>query len=280
MNVRIINNIFLGIRSYGKAFRFMFKNRLHYYIVIPAILMLLIYYLGTLLKEHQFETSAKNINGIIWYILSLLAELSIALLLMKFSKYLVVTLLSPLLAHLSQKTEFILTGNRYPFSFQVMLHDVKRAFQIVVRNLMWEYFFFLIILVVSSLGWSNPSSSPVFYLTFVIGFYYYGFSFMDYINERRELTMDESIHFTRQNRGLAITLGGFYSVMILLPVDLAVLFNFSEFSVDFWGHLGAFLWNVFLWLTAATAPIISIIASTIALNDLVDLSKNKRAETT
>lgn len=255
----------------------MFEYRLQYYIFIPAILMLCIYHWGTLFREHQFDTDANNMNDIVWYILSLLAELSIAFLLMKFSKYLVVTLLSPLLAHLSQKTEFLLTGNKYPFSFQVLIHDVRRAFQIVVRNIMWEYFFFLVIWVVAKLGWEDANSSPIFYLTFVIGFYYYGFSFMDYINERRKLTMDESIHFTRKNRALAITIGGFYSIMILVPVDISVLFNFSGFSEDFWGHLGTFSWNIFLWAMASTAPILAIISATIALNDLVDLSENEHS---
>lgn len=268
----------MGVRAYGKAVRFMFENRLYYYIAIPAILMLAIYYLGTLVREHRFDTSANNMNDIIWYILSLMVELSIALLLMKFSKYLVVTLLSPLLAHLSQRTEFLLTGNKYAFDFKVLVHDVKRAFQIVIRNFMWEYFFFLIIWIVAELGWENPKSSPIFYLTFVIGFYYYGFSFMDYINERRKLTIDDSIHFTRKNRGLAITIGAFYSVMILVPVDISVLFNFTGFTDNFWPNLGAFSWNVFLWIMASTAPVIAIIAATIAVNDLVDLSNNEYSQ--
>src|SRR5690606_4083313 len=135
-----------------------------------------------------------------------------------FSKYLVVILLSPMISHLSMKTEKILTGNTYPFSFNQLIQDIKRATKIVIRNLMWEYFFFLIILIVSFLGWENPRSSPVFYLTFVIGFFYYGFAFLDYINERRRLDIDESIIFVRNHRGLAIAIGGFYSLLILVPL--------------------------------------------------------------
>lgn len=268
----------MGLRSYGKAFRLMFQHRLHYFIVIPAIFMLLIYYVGTLVRDHHFSTEANNMNDIIWYILKLIVELSIAMLFMKFSKYLVVTWLSPLIAYLSEKTEFILTGNKYKLDLKILWHDVKRAWKIVIRNLMWEYFFFVIIVVVSALGWEDPMSSPIFYLTFIIGFYYYGFSFMDYINERRRLDIDESIHFTRKNRGLAITIGGLYSVMILVPVDISVLFDWSGFKQDFWNHLGLFLWNIFLWITAATAPVITIIATTIALHDLVDLSKNEKSK--
>jgi len=207
--------------------------------------------------------------------LYLLIEITIAILLMKFAKYLVVALLSPLLAKLSEKTENILTGNKYPWNFAQLVSDVKRAMRIIVRNLMWEYFFFLVILVVSFIGWEDPTSSPIFYLTFVIGFYYYGFAFMDYINERRRLTMDQSIAFMRENRGLAVAIGGVYSILILVPVDISVLFNFSAFGENFGSALGNFLLNLFLWICASAAPILAIIAATIAMDDLVDLSTNE-----
>ena len=132
-------------------------------------------------------------------------------------------------------------------------------------------------MIVSIIGWEDPKSSPVFYLTFVIGFYYYGFAFLDYINERRRLTMDESIEFMRQNRGLAIVIGGMYSILILVPVDISVLFNYSAFNQDFLSALGRFSLNLFLWICASAAPILAIIAATIAMDDLVDLSTNEHS---
>jgi len=255
----------------------MIEYRLYWYLGIPAVLMLFIYWLGAKIQSHKFIPQTETINEIIWYMFYLLIEISIAVLLMKFAKYLVVALLSPLLAKLSEKTENILTGNKYPWNFAQLVSDVKRAMRIIVRNLMWEYFFFLIILIVSFIGWEDPTSSPIFYLTFVIGFYYYGFAFMDYINERRRLSMDQSISFMRENRGLAIAIGGVYSILILVPVDISVLFNFSAFSVDFSGALGNFLLNLFLWICASAAPILAIIAATIAMDDLVDLSTNEHS---
>ena len=255
----------------------MIEYRFYWYLGIPAVLMLFIYWIGAKIQAHRFIPDTETMNDIIWYMFYLLVEISIAILLMKFSKYLVVTILSPLLARLSEKTENILTGKKYPWNFAQLVSDVKRAMRIVVRNLMWEYFFFLIILIVSIIGWENPKSSPVFYLTFVIGFYYYGFAFLDYINERRRLTMDESIEFMRQNRGLAIVIGGMYSILILVPVDISVLFNYSAFNQDFLPALGRFSLNLFLWICASAAPILAIIAATIAMDDLVDLSTNEHS---
>ena len=231
-----------------------------------------------MVRHHYIAPKAENMNEIVWYLIFVMIEISIALLLMKFAKYLVVVLLSPLISSLSMKTERILTGKKYPFSMRQLIHDIKRAMRIVVRNLMWEYFFFLLILLVSFLGWEDPKSSPIFYLTFVIGFFYYGFAFIDYINERRRLNMDESITFVRNHRGLAISIGSIYSLLILVPVDLGALFNWSNFSDDPGGTLGRFGLHLFLWLCASAAPILAIVAATIAMDDLVDLKSNKYSE--
>ena len=237
--------------------------------------MLIIYKVGAIIQEHYVAPDAKNMNEIVWYLIYVMIEISIAILLMKFAKYLVVVILSPLISHLSMKTEKILTGNVYPFSLKQLIHDVKRAMRIVVRNLMWEYFFFMIIFVVSLLGWEDPKASPIFYLTFLIGFFYYGFAFLDYINERRRLDIDQSIFFVRNNRGLAVAIGCVYSLLILVPVDIGALFNWTNFSEDATGTITRFLLHLFLWFCASSAPILAIVAATIAMDDLVDLKSNK-----
>ncbi len=150
--MRFLKNMAFGVRSYWKAIKFMIEYRFYWYLGIPAVLMLFIYWLGAKIQSHKFVPQTETINEVIWYLFFLLVEISVAILLMKFAKYLVVGLLSPLLAQLSQKTENILTGNKYPWNFKQLVNDVKRAMRIIVRNLMWEYFFFLIILTVSFIG--------------------------------------------------------------------------------------------------------------------------------
>lgn len=276
--MQFIRNFFLGIRAYFKAIKFIIEHKFYWYLIAPAILMILIYKVGEMIKDHHFEPLANNMNSIVWNLIYAMIEISIAILLMKFAKYLVVVILSPLISHLSMKTEKILTGNTYPFNFRQLVHDVKRAMRIVVRNLMWEYFFLVIILIVSFLGWENPRSSPVFYLSFVIGFFYYGFAFLDYINERRRLDIDESILFIRTNRGLAIAIGCVYSLLILVPVDISALVDWSTFSEEPGAVIGRFLLHLLLWISASAAPIVAIVASTIAMHDLVDLKTNAHSK--
>lgn len=274
LTMRFFKNLLIGLRAYFKAIRFIREHKLYWYILIPAVLMLGIYKIGEHIQQKAVHVEVTNMNEIIWFLIHMMIEISIALLLMNFAKYLVVILLSPLLAHLSEKTERILTGNTYPFNFQQLFHDVRRGIRIAVRNLMWQYFFFLIIFLVSAIGWKEPEKAPVFYLIYAIAFYYYGFSFIDYVNERRKLNMDESIHFVRQNRGLAVAIGMIYSILILMPVDLSVIFSFSSFKNEsFLVGIGGFFLHLLLWIFAATAPILAIVSATIAMNDIVDLKK-------
>lgn len=276
--MRFINNLLFGFKSYYKAIKFIIEHKWYWYLAIPAVLMLIIYKLGAMIKSHYVAPSVDNMNEMVWYLVYVMIEISVALLLMKFSKYLVVVILSPLLSALSMKTEKILTGKSYPFNFRQLVHDIKRAGRIVIRNFMWEYFFFVTLVIVSSLGWEDPRSSPVFYITFVIGFFYYGFAFLDYINERRRLDIDDSITFVRNHRGLAISIGCVYSLLILVPVDLGALFSWTNFSSDPSGTIGRFFLNLLLWISASAAPILAIVAATIAMDDLVDLKANKYSQ--
>lgn len=273
--MRFLRNLLFGFRAYIKAFRFIIEHKLYWYVLIPAVLMLGIYQIGFLIELNKPVAKAENMNQIVWYMMRLLLEISVAILLMRFAKYLVVILLSPLFSHLSQKVEYLITGNTYKFSMQQLIHDVKRGFRIAIRNIMWEYFFFLLVYIVAFLGWKDAKESPLFYLIFIIGFYYYGFSFLDYVNERLRLNVEQSIQFARKNRGLAISIGAIYSIMIWVPVELKALFDWSTFSVDPVHFMGQFVLNLLLWICASFAPIWSIIAATIAMDDLLDLKKTR-----
>ncbi|MDA7579934.1 MAG: EI24 domain-containing protein [Crocinitomicaceae bacterium] len=273
--MRFFKNLLFGFKSYIKAVRLIVEQKWYWYLTIPAVLMLIIYKLGEMVQQHYVVNRAENMNEIVWYIIHVTIEILIAVLLMKFAKYLVVIILSPLLSSLSMKTERVLTGKTYPFNLKQLIQDIKRAMKIVVRNIMWETLFVIIIFTVAYLGWEDPASSPIFYLTYAIGFYYYGFGFLDYINERRRLDMDESITFVRDHRGLTIAIGSIYSLMLLVPVDLGALFDWSNFGNDALGTISNFMLNLLLWISASAAPIFAIIAATIAMHDIVDLSTNE-----
>ena len=76
-----------------------------------------------------------------------------------FGKYIVLILMSPIMAMLSEKTETILTGKKYPFTLKQFFRDIVRGIGIAFRNL----FFQLLILLASCfliwipvIGWVCP----------------------------------------------------------------------------------------------------------------------------
>lgn len=267
--MRFLRNLFFGYKAYFRAIKFIHEHKMYWFFLIPAVLMLFIYKVGEWIQTRSVDLQAENMNEIVWILIRLMIELTVALLLMKFAKYLVVILLSPLLSDISMRTEKILTGNTYPFNFRQLVSDIKRAVRIVVRNMMWEYTIFIAILIISYVfSGEKFATSPLFYLTVLVGCFYYGFGFLDYINERRRLDMDQSIQFVRDHRGVTVAIGSVYSVMIFVPVDVGILFNWSNFE------LLPFLKHFALWICASIAPILAIVAATIAMDDLVDLKTN------
>ncbi len=237
--------------------------------------MIAVYKIGELIQGHYISTEAENMNELIWVLIYMLIEISIALMLMNFAKYLVVIVLSPLLAHLSVKTENILTGNTYPFNLTQFIHDVKRGLRISFRNLMWQYCFFIVVFILSFIIFGESKHMIGKSIIFVIGSFYYGFSFLDYVYERLKMNLNDSVHFMRQNRGLAISIGSLYSALIFMPVNLEILFSLNGFSnegVIF--QIAEFLLHVILWIAASTAPVLTIVAATIAMNNFIGLKKN------
>lgn len=271
--MRFLKNAWIGLRAYRKALYFIAEHKLYWYVIIPAILMLGIYEIGYLILHNKPTFRAQNMNQISWLLIQLFIEISISLALMRFAKYVVVVILSPLLSYLSQKVEYQLTGNTYRFHLPQLIHDIKRGLRIAVRNIMWEYAFYIIVYTIARIGGSEAESLPLVIVVFVISFYYYGFAFLDYVNERLQLNVEQSIQFTRKNRGMALAIGSLYSIMIWVPVDLSALFDWSPFADNPFEFLYRFVVNLLLWGCASFAPIWSIVAATLAMNDLVDLKK-------
>ena len=56
--------------------------------------------------------------------------------------------------------------------------------------------------------------------------YFYGFAFMDYSNERKKLSIKESILFIRKNKGFASGVGSLFSLCFFIPVIGGVMASF------------------------------------------------------
>jgi CysZ protein len=146
---------------------------------------------------------------------SVILKLILMLLYFSLFKYLFLILGSPLFAYLSEKTEAIIEGKDYPFSFSQLLHDILRGIKLALRNTLWQTVYTVSILLLSLipvLGWFTP------FFALLIECYFLVFSMLDYSCERNRLTPAQSITFIGQHKGLAIGNGLVFYMMHMVIV--------------------------------------------------------------
>jgi CysZ protein len=147
--------------------------------------------------------------------------------------------MSPVFSYLSERTEKIKTGIDYPFSFIQLFKDILRGILIALRNFSIELILTILMFVLSFIpiiGWLAAI------MLFFISAYFYGFSFMDYALERKQLNLKQSIRFMRENKGIVIANGFVFSLCLIIPFCGV---SFSSF-----------------------AAIVSVVSGTLAINQM------------
>ena len=248
--MKFFKHFYTGINAYFKAIDFVFRQKLWYYFIIPLGLSLLLYFAGNALLGNLYAYDYGNpltIRELIWDLIIMLLMQTLIFISIELRKYIVLILLSPLIARLSLITEELLTGNTYKFTWERYMNDMKRAIRIIFGNLVIQYGISLIWIVIALIFSGLREYTPGVLLA--IGFYFYGFGMIDYVNERRRLNIDQSVSFVRRHSGFAIAIGCVFSLLFLIPFEIGVTF----------------------------APVLAIVAATIGMNEIVDLKKNKFA---
>lgn len=226
----------LGFSTYGTAFNYIFSKGLWWAFAFPAVLIIIMFFAGyesvdflsSWLKNQLFSsTNLENADffgagvlkglttGFIW----LLFRILFFVLFSYFGGFIVLIIMSPVLAFLSERTEKISTGHHYPFDILQLTRDVVRGILIAIRNMLIQLSVIIglmILSVIPVLGWLIALCSPI--LVFFITSYFYGFSFMDYNNERRKLNISQSVRLMRKYKWVAISNGGFLAFVIIVPM--------------------------------------------------------------
>jgi CysZ protein len=278
----MFKDLLLGYRSYLNALKFIKEHKLYLYFLLPILLFVGIYYLGFAFESWKNEAAQSSESAgfwsKIWSAIVYGFYTAMAYLVFKFMRYILIICLSPILSIVSERVERIITGNVYKFNLKQLIKDVKRTINLSIRNLIWEFgIVYSIWLVIMILGWifQLPSVITGYIQTAVamlIGFYYYGFSFIDYMNERRRLTISESVSFVKKHRGFAFALGSVFTI----------LFHYT--NKYFVGAKDDFSTNAFLVIVIVSSiimsiiPIVTIVAATLGVHEIVDLSQNTTAK--
>jgi CysZ protein len=229
----------LGLDGFFSAFGFCFRHGLWWMFLVPiALWMLLAYglfhgleaatdalsgwaagYLEIPLdaEEASWWADAKAwLNGAREAIVRWTLRIAIGYVLLVANKYIVLVLLSPLLAYASEVAEEKLTGRVFPFSFGQLMKDALRGALIALRNGVLELSISVIIWVASLL---LPIITPIsFILLFGVSAYFYGFSMFDYVHERRRMRIGESTRAVNSQLGAVLANGACFSLLMKVPL--------------------------------------------------------------
>src|SRR5688572_2878502 len=223
----MLKEIIISLQAYYQTHRFIIKHRLWKWILIPGLIYTILFCAGIYLfvvssssaidfmlqRSGVGEWMEKMQNSWLSFLLIFgQVILNIILLLFYFSlfKYIFLIIGSPLFAYLSEKTESIIEGKDFPFSFSQLMKDIARGIRLALRNMLWQAVYTISILILSFIpvvGWVSPM------LSLFSECYYYGFSMVDYSCERRRLSPAESIRFISDHKGLAIGNGLLFYLM-------------------------------------------------------------------
>ncbi len=227
----MLKEIVTAIQAYFQTHRFINKHRLWKWIIIPGLLYMLLFCAGiyffwtssTAAIEWMFVKTGvrgwmdKMNEGWLSFLL-IFGRIMIHLVFLMFYfslfKYMFLILGSPLFAYLSEKTEAILEGKDFPFSFTQLLKDILRGIRIALRNMLWQTVYAVSIFILAFIpvvGWITPL------ISLLVECYYLGFSMLDYSCERHKLSTSQSIGFIGKHKGLAIGNGLVFLLMHLIP---------------------------------------------------------------
>ena len=246
--MKFFKDIRTGIVAYYRSIEFIFVNHLWYFFFFPALIAVGVYFTGDLIRDDLRAVDFRGVGEEDYYQYLVVGLKAIFVFIaFKLNKVLALIVLSPVLTLLSAKTEMILAGNRYPFSFKQFMKDINRGIGIAVRNAVIQLLFIaswlMLCLFVGEL------LDYTYWFIFTIGFYFYGYSFIDYSNERRGVNMEDGTKFIRRHFGLTVIVGAIFSALFLIPYAGVIV-----------------------------APITGIVAATMGVHRVVDFNKKELTE--
>jgi CysZ protein len=218
-----------GVSIYIKAIELVFSSNLWIYFLYPIVIYALtliigvtflddliskflgLFSFGLVSMPHWISWLADTFSVILSFFLRMYLFYFYATI----SKYITLILMSPVMAALSMRTEMIITGNKYQVDGKQFFKDVLRGIAIALRNMMLQLLLLILSLVIvwiPIVGWVSPI------LVLIISFYFYGFSMIDYVNERRRRLVNQSIQYIRKNKGLAIGNGFIFTLLFNIPI--------------------------------------------------------------
>lgn len=236
----LLEEFVLAVQAYFKALALFWKHRLWLYLFFPLLFNIGLFLLGfsaiselteVLIEQSNIRNNLRDINiwgseglgeflyWFLWLVLKIVYFFIYSIL----SGNIIMIFMSPILAFLSERVEKIELGRDYPLNLVNLLRESFRGLLIALRNMFWQVAAMMLFFV---LGFIPLFGAFVPFAILLVSSYFYGFSFLDYNNERKHLSVRKSVEFMRRHKGLAIGNGLPFTLVLLIPFVGGILASF------------------------------------------------------
>jgi len=211
------NQITTGLRAFGNAFGIIRRNQMGKYFVVPVvinvILAALLIWAGWGLGDwisSLWDSEHGGWLGFLGAAVQWIMPFVMFFVFIFIGGTIVNLLMSPIYTVISEKTDTYLTGREFSSGAKQTAKDIWRSIVIALKSTVKQLLLTLLCLLLNVIPLVGQVASLV--MIFVVNAYYFGYSFMDYTNERYRRNVRESNNEVWHYKWLAITLGSIYAL--------------------------------------------------------------------
>ncbi len=228
----MLKEIVIAVQSWGEAHRFIIQHKLWKWVLIPGIIYAILFvsgmfflaksatavieYITHILQLSEWIQRFQNsLLGFLFTFAGIIFWLTVLLFYFCVFKYVFLIIGAPLFAYISRKTELILENSHQNPEWKEVMKEAKRGVLIALRNGGWQSIYLLGLLLLSLvpvIGWITPL------IIILLECYYFGISMLDYSLIRNKYSIEDSLHFTGQHKGLAIGNGLLFYLMHIVMI--------------------------------------------------------------
>lgn len=150
-----------------------------------------------------------------------------------FYQFIMITILSPVMAILAERADNFLSGAKFDGGLTRILKDLLRTIMIVTTAF---FFFFIIYLVWNMFAWIVGLGFLTPYIMFLVNAFFIGFAYMDYALERYQYSIGKSWQYGVKNSWVMLGLGALFSAIFYIPYlgALAAPFLITLLATSIW----------------------------------------------
>ncbi len=221
--ISAVQQIQSGLTAYGKAIKLILTNKMAKFFAIPIIINIIIiailwHFSGQLSdflveKINNSWQISQSWSGFLGGATAVVTKIFIFAAFVFIGGNIIILAMSPVYSMMSEKTDTILTGREYQFSAKQTAKDIWRGIIIAIKNSIIQLAMIVVCFIISFIPVVGVAGTI---LMFLINSYYFGFSFLDYNNERYRRSRSQSQAVVKRYKWLSITIGAVYALSLYI----------------------------------------------------------------